>query len=354
MSKSRYQEKKDKKQPVKSFAELAPQRFISNLPDWPDMHQWVKDGEDHICIERKAKTELGRSLCLDNGDYPFTSRYFGKFNSLEGYWLYVTCPDFNRREHLRSVSGVALQGIRRDAMNTMVKTSNLRSIMMQAMYDRIVQNEKLRELFIENTLPFDMYHVDYESGRRMRAAHMMHMTYVCYHMLFECLSEGGDVESAIQHARNDKEGDMYAKLLPAYQVEWLKNQERIRAEKAERKHKEEVAQQIDRDRLAELAALDAAMEAESQQAEADNIIKDEVAVPVDEVGEVGKEPEASEVSLRELSSLSVAVDDNSYGIVAELKPSLVEVKPSDLTQEQVGSILMDHANGVIETIRDNQ
>lgn len=266
---SKYQNKKVQQRGIKSFADIAPNHHVSNLADWPDMHQWMEDGEDHICIERKARTELGRYLCMDNGDFPFTSRYFGRFNSLEGFWLYVTCPDFGRREHLRTVSGVALQNIRRDAMTVMVKINNLRAIMMQAMYDRIVQNESLRALFIENKLPFDMYRVDEETGRRMRAPHMMHMVYVGYHNLLECLKEGGDVDSAIFHARNEKDGDMYRDLLPAYQIAWLNNREKQLKEKEERARLDALAeQQAQKEREEAAFALAAEVVPEAELVEA--------------------------------------------------------------------------------------
>lgn len=346
MSKSRYQEKRIQNRGVKSFADLAPPRYVSLLPDWPDMHQWVKDGEDHVCIERKARTELGRALCLDNGDYPFTSRYFGRFSSIEGFWLYVTCPNFNRREHLRTAYGLSLQGIRREALTTSTKVNNIRAIVMQAMYDRIVQNEKLRTLFIDNTLPFDMYHIDNETGRRMRAPHMTHMAYVCYHLLFQCLSEGGDVDSAIQHARNDKEGDMYANLLPAYQIEWLKNQERKRLEAEERKRLEALAEEEEEQRRKELAALDAAIEIQHPNGAG-------VAEPVDV-----NEPTAEETVVgdaeTEIQPISVSVFDNSNIYKAPDADEIIEVKPSDLNEEQIGSVLLNHAQDVIETINDNK
>ena len=338
MSKSRYQEKRAQNRGVKSFADLAPQRYVSVLPDWPDMHQWEKDGEDHVCIERKARTELGRALCLDNGDYPFTSRYFGRFSSIEGFWLYVTCPNFNRREHLRTVHGASLQGIRREALATSNKVNNIRAIVMQAMYDRIVQNEKLRTLFIDNTLPFDMYHIDNETGRRMRAPHMTHMAYVCYHLLFQCLSEGGDVDSAIQNARNDKEGDMYANLLPTYQIEWLKNQERKRLEAEERKRLEALAEQEEEQRRKELMALDSAIETESRTDAAPAVVEEHV------VGYIEKQVE----------NFPSNVFDNSNIFKKPEDDEIIEVKPSDLSEEQLGSVLLNHAQDVIEVITDNQ
>lgn len=338
MSTSRYKQKKEQQRGVKSFADLAPQRR-SILPDWPDMHQWKKDGEDHICIERKAATELGRYLCMDNGDFPFTSRYFGKFNCLEGFWLYVTCPNFGRREHLRTVSGTAMQGIRRDAMATMVKVNNLRAIMMQAMYDRIVQNEKLRELFINNTLPFDMYHIDFDTGRRMRAPHMMHMVYIGYHLLFECLYEGGEVSAAIEHARNIKEGDMYNDLLPAYQIEWLNNQERIRKEKEERKRLDAIAEEEAQKERQERDALNAKLEQEavaSQPVEQPSESTRSLNWPIEEILP---------------STVSEKVDTTEdMGI----KEEVIEVKPSDLTQDQIGGILLEQAQVVLETVTDNQ
>lgn len=360
MSKYRYQEKKNQQRGVKSFADLAPPRPVSNLPDWPDMHQWEKDGEDHICIERKAKTELGRFLCTDNGDFPFTSRYFGRFNCLEGFWLYVTCPNFSRREHLRTVYGSAMQGIRRDAMATQVKTNNLRAIMMQAMYDRIVQNEKLRDLFIDNTLPFDMYHIDTETGRRMRAPHMMHMVFVGYHLLFLCLYEGSDIDSAIQHARNNKEGDMYADLLPPYQIEWLKNQERIRLEKEERKRLDALAEEEAQKERAERDALNARLESESEQPSGDVVIVQEpIAEDYDPVVSTVSESKESEIVTPAGSVGSVPIwpiDHTSLVPASDLPETaeVIEVKPSDLTKDQIGSILLEQAQEVIEVIADNQ
>jgi hypothetical protein len=112
--------------------------------------------------------------------------------------------------------------------------SNLRAILMQAIYERIVQNQRLLDMFTANPLPFDMYRIDHATGRRMRSPHMMHMVYVGYYNLHECLINEGDVDSAIEQARSRKEGDMYEDLLPAYQLKWLREQHALQLAKEER------------------------------------------------------------------------------------------------------------------------
>jgi hypothetical protein len=96
------------------------------------------------------------------------------------------------------------------------------------------------------------------------------------------LKEGGDVDSAIFHARNEKDGDMYRDLLPAYQIAWLNNREKQLKEKEERAHLDALAeQQAQKEREEAAFALAAEVVPEAELVEAiPPVYEDIVSTPV--------------------------------------------------------------------------
>ncbi len=127
--------------------------MIQNKVRAPARYDVDTDGIDHINIDPRAKTELGRLLSHFT-ESPFTHPYLGKFNSMEGYWYYVKAlvPD----DYLRGLSerpaylyGKALQQVRR---------RHFQDIIMDGNYQKIKENDHLRTLLIASTLPFSQYY----------------------------------------------------------------------------------------------------------------------------------------------------------------------------------------------------
>ena len=63
------------------------------------------DGEDHINIYSKGKTEIGR--WLSNFSHTEIITEDGKFSSIEGYWYWLTTKD----ERLRTLIGWAAKDL---------------------------------------------------------------------------------------------------------------------------------------------------------------------------------------------------------------------------------------------------
>ncbi len=68
-----------------------------------------KDGIDHINIYSKGKTRLGRKL-TNFAFSPFEHPEDGKFNSIEGYWYWVSTED----DRLRKLSGFRAKKLGRE------------------------------------------------------------------------------------------------------------------------------------------------------------------------------------------------------------------------------------------------
>lgn len=127
---------------------------------------WL-DGATHVNIYSKSRCELGR-LLSNFAEVPFDHPVYGKFKSIEGFWYWLTVPnEESRKNQLRLVSGYgakilgrALRG--KDWESTEIfKRSILEALEIKA------QNEKIKKLLSENTLPFAHYYVyDFNNGKK--------------------------------------------------------------------------------------------------------------------------------------------------------------------------------------------
>jgi hypothetical protein len=113
-----------------------------------------KDGVDHINIWAKGETELGRLLAHFTRSH-FVHPYFGPFNSMEGFWYYIKSEE--QDDELRRLSGLEAKNYGRQMTDRWIE--NFFDIIIAANYHKIDQNDKLRELFVSSTLPFDMYYL---------------------------------------------------------------------------------------------------------------------------------------------------------------------------------------------------
>ena len=72
-------------QVLKSFNQL--KKVTSRIPESPA--HWESDGVDHICIDRKAATELGRALSTGT-DINWSHPVLGFFRSLDNLWYFLS------------------------------------------------------------------------------------------------------------------------------------------------------------------------------------------------------------------------------------------------------------------------
>lgn len=113
-----------------------------------------QDGNTHINIYSRGKTELGRFL-TNFAHSPIITED-GPFTSIEGYWYWLS----NRNEKMRSVSG----GNAKKVGKTYPKTTQLSEQEFQrkireACWIKIHSNNAMLRLFKTSTLPFTHYYV---------------------------------------------------------------------------------------------------------------------------------------------------------------------------------------------------
>jgi len=112
------------------------------------------DGIDHINIWVRGKTELGRMLAHFY-ESPFEHPFYGSFNSMEGFWHFIRNKEHDDR--LRSLSGMAAKNLGKE--QNCCRIENFTEIINAANYYKIEQNARLKEMFVESTLPFTMYYL---------------------------------------------------------------------------------------------------------------------------------------------------------------------------------------------------
>jgi hypothetical protein len=111
------------------------------------------DGLDHINIHNKdATTELGK-LLRTHAETPFVHPVAGPFRTFEGFWHQLRCSKIDDR--FRTIAPKKACALATNLGTRVVE--NFRELIMDATYEKIVQNKRLRELFVESSLPFKNY-----------------------------------------------------------------------------------------------------------------------------------------------------------------------------------------------------
>lgn len=112
------------------------------------------DGVTHINIDLRAKTKLGRQL-----SHVYRLQYehpeFGPFVSIQGLIGFIRSGCMDDQFHY--LAGMAARD--RSLATNSDFILGFREIVMEANYFKIVQNDELRKLFVESTLPFDQYYL---------------------------------------------------------------------------------------------------------------------------------------------------------------------------------------------------
>lgn len=121
----------------------------------------LEDGVTHINIYSKGRTELGK-LLTHFKHMPFVHPYYGPFDSMEGFWHFMkSCqfklPSHERDDNLRYMSGAYAK--KYGKTKEMRRYSEFKEDIMAGNYQKIIQHEHLKRLFVESTLPFSHYYV---------------------------------------------------------------------------------------------------------------------------------------------------------------------------------------------------
>ena len=112
------------------------------------------DGIDHINVYSKGKTEIGR--WLSNFTYAPITTEDGKFNSIEGYWYWLSTKD----DSLRKLSGFAAKKKGRELKGEDWLTSkDFKHKIRKAIHNKLCSYPNMMDIFLKTELPIVHYYV---------------------------------------------------------------------------------------------------------------------------------------------------------------------------------------------------
>lgn len=114
------------------------------------------DGIDHINTITAGNTELGRML-TNLARTPFVHPEHGAFQSVEGYWYWLGAGANSDNDHMRGLAWHTAKATGRELEVIPMDVESFRDQIRLAIRAKILQNEKLRQMFVESTLPFRHY-----------------------------------------------------------------------------------------------------------------------------------------------------------------------------------------------------
>lgn len=114
------------------------------------------DGEDHINIYLNCKTPLGQALSPFTIN-PFIDRFYGKFNSRQGFYYYLLSKDGH--EAFRIMHPIKMRNYAANLPTMGYFSPNLRYFMATALWSQIKDNEAVKQQLIDNQLPFEAYYL---------------------------------------------------------------------------------------------------------------------------------------------------------------------------------------------------
>ena len=113
----------------------------------------LTDSKDHINIYSKGRTVLGRSLS-NFASIGFTSETYGKFESMEGFWYWLSTG--MRYDQLRLLKGYEAKEAGRKLPRVAIE--NFKREIKHGLLRKIEQNPELRDALKESELPFTHYY----------------------------------------------------------------------------------------------------------------------------------------------------------------------------------------------------
>lgn len=121
------------------------------------MYNSDEDGITHINCYSKGKTELGRFLS-NFAHAPFDCQD-GHFESIEGYWYWLSCVH-ERREELRTVYGFKAKELGRELRSEdYPEIPDFQERIWNAVRAKFNANNYMRSLLIQSKLPLVHYYV---------------------------------------------------------------------------------------------------------------------------------------------------------------------------------------------------
>lgn len=115
------------------------------------------DGIDHINVYSKGRTELGRFL-TNFAFSPITLKDHESFNSIEGYWYWLS-TNHRYRYKLKSLHGFAAKKLGEEFKKTnSVRCEQFEKLIKEAIEIKIRSNPKYMEMLRESNLPLEHYY----------------------------------------------------------------------------------------------------------------------------------------------------------------------------------------------------
>lgn len=119
------------------------------------MYLPADDGKTHVNVYSQGKTELGRKLS-NFARTPFVVPEHGAFDSVEGYWYWLSCHD----DRLRKASGFAAKKLGRALRSPdWPETPDFKDRIRVALRAKLDAHPEIREALKANTLPLAHYYV---------------------------------------------------------------------------------------------------------------------------------------------------------------------------------------------------
>lgn len=127
------------------------------------------DGVDHINIYTGGQTKLGR-LLSNLAPVSFIHPTHGKFNTVEGFWYWARCGYIEKYwEDFSTASGFDAKRLGKTLPR--VEATDFQKQIENVIELKIRQNQELRELLRESTLPLRHYYF-YGSGDKVKVIDM--------------------------------------------------------------------------------------------------------------------------------------------------------------------------------------
>ena len=129
----------------------------------PSPMKLAEDGVDHINTWEQAETEIGKFLA-HSSTIPFKHDIFGKFNTMESFWVYIQSEE--KDDRIRVMSGRTLKNFSKKL--NILRITNFRAIIMDANWQKVKQHKHAMQAIKDSTVPFDCYYINSTSGIRVR------------------------------------------------------------------------------------------------------------------------------------------------------------------------------------------
>ncbi len=125
---------------------------FSREPEYSPMSLGA-DGEDHININPRGATLMGRALSHESA-YPVKHPIFSDFPSMESFWHYIKLT--SHPDAVRNLIGGKLREYVKDLDRSYAP--NFKAIIMMGSYYKIKGNRELLNLVVKSDLPIDSYY----------------------------------------------------------------------------------------------------------------------------------------------------------------------------------------------------